>query len=106
MATQEVVFLHRQLEERKQRLEEAVAHAPQNGSLGSLLREVDSALQRMANGTYGLCETCHEPIEDDRLLADPLLCFCLDHLSKSQLDALQRDLELAGNHGLDRAFGE
>ena len=95
MATQEVVFLHRQLEERKQRLEEAVAHAPQNGSLGSLLREVDSALQRMANGTYGLCETCHEPIEDDRLLADPLLCFCLDHLSKSQLDALQRDLELA-----------
>jgi sigma-B regulation protein RsbU (phosphoserine phosphatase) len=95
MSTQEVVFLHRQLEERKQRLQAAIALAPQNGSLGSLLREVDSALERMANGTYGLCQKCHEPIENGRLLADPLLCYCLDHLSKSQLDSLQRDLQLA-----------
>jgi len=49
----------------------------------------------MTNGAYGLCHRCHEPIEQDRLLADPLLCYCLDHLSRSQLDALQRDLELA-----------
>jgi phosphoserine phosphatase RsbU/P len=95
MATQEVVFLRSQLEERKERLQAAIAIAPQDGSLGHLLREVDSALERMANGTYGLCQTCHEPIENGRLLADPLLCYCLDHLSKSQLDALQRDLQLA-----------
>jgi sigma-B regulation protein RsbU (phosphoserine phosphatase) len=95
MATQEVAFLHSQLEVRKQRLEAAIALAPQNGSLGSLLREVDSALERMASGTYGICQTCHEPIENDRLLADPLLCYCLDHLSRSQIDALQRDLQLA-----------
>jgi sigma-B regulation protein RsbU (phosphoserine phosphatase) len=95
MATQEVAFLHRQLEDRKRRLESAIALAPQNSGLGGLLREVDSALERMANGTYGLCRTCHEPIEQDRLLADPLLRYCLDHLSPAQLDALQRDLELA-----------
>lgn len=95
MATQEVAFLHRQLEERKQRLENAIALAPQHGELDTLLQQVDSALERMASGTYGLCAECHETIERDRLLADPLICYCLDHLTPSQRNALQRDLDLA-----------
>jgi sigma-B regulation protein RsbU (phosphoserine phosphatase) len=60
-----------------------------------LLREVDSALERMDKGSYGLCETCHDPVEEDRLLADPLVRYCLDHLTAPQRDALQRDLDLA-----------
>jgi sigma-B regulation protein RsbU (phosphoserine phosphatase) len=95
MATQEVTFLQRQLEQRKERLETAIAATPQNASIGGLLHEVDAALERMGNGTYGLCQTCHETIEQDRLLADPLVQYCLDHLSRSQLNALQRDLDLA-----------
>lgn len=95
MATLEVAFLHSQLEERKRRLEAAIALAPQKAGLAGLLREVDSALERMAKGSYGLCQECHETIEKDRLLADPLVCYCLDHLSESQRDALQRDLDLA-----------
>jgi sigma-B regulation protein RsbU (phosphoserine phosphatase) len=95
MATLEVAFLHDQLEERKRRLEAAIALAPQKAGFAGLLREVDSALERMARGNYGLCEECHDPIEQDRLLADPLVCYCLDHLSASQRTALQRDLELA-----------
>ena len=95
MATLEVAFLHNQLEERKRRLEAALALAPQKNSLAGLLREVDSALERMTRGSYGLCEECHESIEQDRLLADPLVCYCLDHLSASQRAALQRDLDLA-----------
>jgi sigma-B regulation protein RsbU (phosphoserine phosphatase) len=95
MATLEVAFLRDQLAERKHRLEEAIALAPQGAGLAGLLREVDSALERMANGTYGICEECHESIEQDRLLADPLVCYCLDHLSDSERIALQRDLDLA-----------
>ena len=95
MATLEVAFLHNQLEERKRRLEAALALAPQKNSLAGLLREVDSALERMTRGSYGMCEECHESIEQDRLLADPLVCYCLDHLSASQRAALQRDLDLA-----------
>jgi sigma-B regulation protein RsbU (phosphoserine phosphatase) len=95
MATLEVAFLHNQLEERKRRLEAAIALAPQKAGLAGLLREVDSALERMAEGSYGLCQECHETIEQDRLLADPLMCYCLDHLNESQRAALQRDLELA-----------
>jgi sigma-B regulation protein RsbU (phosphoserine phosphatase) len=95
MATLEVAFLQNQLEERKQRLEAAIALAPQKTGLAGLLREVDSALERMDKGSYGLCEECHESIEQDRLLADPLVRYCLDHLSDSQRTALERDLNLA-----------
>ena len=95
MATLEVSFLHNQLEERKRRLEAAIVAAPRNSGLAGLLREVDSALDRMAKGTYGLCEECHDPVEQDRLLADPLLRYCLDHLTQTERAELQRDLDLA-----------
>lgn len=95
MATLEVTFLHNQLEDRKRRLQAAIALAPQKSGLAGLLREVDLALERMAKGTYGICEECHDTIEQDRLLADPLVRYCLEHLSESQLAALQRDLDLA-----------
>jgi sigma-B regulation protein RsbU (phosphoserine phosphatase) len=92
----EISFLQGQLEERKRRLEQAIASTPpQSGGLVALLREVDSALERMDKGIYGLCEECHEPIENDRLMADPLACYCLDHLTQQQRTALQRDLDLA-----------
>ncbi len=95
MATLEVGFLQEQLEERKRRLEVAVASAPQNSGLANLLREVDSALDRMSEGTYGLCLECHDSVEQDRLLADPLVRYCLDHLTQLERAALQRDLDLA-----------
>ena len=95
MATLEVAFLQNQLEERKRRLEDAIALAPKNAGFAGLLREVDSALERMAKGSYGLCEECHAPVEEDRLLADPLVRYCLDHLTQPQRAALQRDLDLA-----------
>ena len=95
MATLESQFPANQLEERKRRLEAAMVAAPRHSGLAGLLHEVDSALDRMSKGTYGLCEECHEPVEQDRLLADPLVRYCLDHLTQTELAALQRDLDLA-----------
>lgn len=95
MATLEVTFLQNQLEVRKRRLEQAIALAPRNSGLAGLLREVDSALERMDKGTYGICEQCHDPVEQERLLTDPLVRYCLDHLNELQRAALQRDLDLA-----------
>jgi sigma-B regulation protein RsbU (phosphoserine phosphatase) len=63
--------------------------------IARLLKEVDAALARIDHGTFGLCETCHEPIEADRLRADPLTRFCLDHLTTAEQRALEQDLELA-----------
>ncbi|HSY01925.1 MAG TPA: SpoIIE family protein phosphatase [Acidobacteriaceae bacterium] len=95
MATVEVSFLQGQLEERKRRLETAIASTTQSSDLTNLLREVDAALERMAEGVYGLCLECHEAVERDRLLADPLVQYCLDHLTHAERAALQRDLDLA-----------
>lgn len=95
MATLEVTFLQGQLEERKRRLETAIALASQKTGLTGLLREVDAALERMDKGSYGICEECHESIEANRLIADPLVRYCLDHLTGPQRAALQRDLDLA-----------
>jgi sigma-B regulation protein RsbU (phosphoserine phosphatase) len=94
---QEMDYLQDQLQERKRRLETAIALTPQDANLPALLREVDSALDRFAAGTYGLCENCHDTVERERLLADPLIRFCLDHLNALERDALQRDLDLASD---------
>jgi len=88
-------FLRTQLEQRRQRLETAIPLSPENAPLVRLLEEVDSALERMEEGTYGLCENCHDTIERDRLIADPLIRYCLDHLTAEQQRALEQDLELA-----------
>ena len=41
------------------------------------LAEVEAALNRMDRGTYGVCESCEEPIPDARLRALPWARFCL-----------------------------
>jgi sigma-B regulation protein RsbU (phosphoserine phosphatase) len=95
MATQFAGEIRSQLIIRRHSLERAASNAPEDSNLSSLLREVDAALLRLDSGTYGLCETCHEAIESERLAADPLVRFCIDHLSPSQQRALEQDLELA-----------
>ncbi len=44
---------------------------------GGLLESVDGALQRVEDGTYGVCEECGEPIPSERLDAIPFTPFCV-----------------------------
>jgi phosphoserine phosphatase RsbU/P len=88
-------IVRHQLTERRQRLEIARRQTPDAAQLARLLAEVDAALARVDDGTYGLCEVCHETIEQDRIMADPLVRFCLDHLSEEEQHALEQDLQLA-----------
>ena len=87
--------LRTDLADRRLRLVEAVAREPAADDYLALLGEVDAALARMDAGTFGLCETCHDPIEADRLAVDPLLRRCIDHLTASERRVLDQDLELA-----------
>ena len=43
-----------------------------------LLRKVDSALNRLEKGDFGICEECGEAIEVKRLVARPVTTFCID----------------------------
>ena len=95
MASTQQAYLRAELERRYDRLESAIQTPSADPSLTNLLSEVDAALDRMDSGTYGLCETCHDSIEADRLLANPLEQFCLDHLTSEERRALESDLLLA-----------
>lgn len=53
----------------------------------SLLYEVQDALDRVAAGTYGICEVCEKPIEKERLAVIPHARTCV---------ACARDDEEAG----------
>ena len=63
--------------------------------VNELLAEIDAALKRIDDGSYGICEACHDTIEADRLRQDPLVRLCLDHLNSEQRRAHEQDLELA-----------
>ena len=41
------------------------------------LADVEHALQRLDDGTYGTCEACGKPIDDARLEAMPATRFCV-----------------------------
>ena len=43
------------------------------------LDEINRALAKFDNGTYGLCERCGEPIAEARLEAMPATRFCINH---------------------------
>src|SRR5579862_4436728 len=93
-------YLREQLEKRRGVLKSAISsvpivEAPGGTRLVELLEEVDSAVKRMDEGTYGICDVCHDTVEKERLIADPLTRLCLDHLSSDEQRALERDLELA-----------
>ena len=42
------------------------------------LVEIDAALQRIEDGTYGICEVCGKPIGAERLNALPWTRLCID----------------------------
>ena len=88
-------MLHEQLVDRRQRLQTARTQVGYDADFSRLLNEVDAALMRFEKGTYGLCEECHDPIEPERLLADPLMTVCLGDLTQKQRHALEDDLQLA-----------
>jgi DnaK suppressor protein len=45
--------------------------------LKTLLSEVDLALQKLDNGSYGVCESCRQPIDPARMEALPQAVLCL-----------------------------
>jgi DnaK suppressor protein len=52
--------------------------------LQASLDEVDEALKRIGDGTYGICVDCGQPIPDKRLEALPASARCIECQSKSE----------------------
>ena len=48
------------------------------------LADIEYALQRISDGTYGTCEVCGQPIAEERLEAVPAARMCLTHQAEAE----------------------
>ena len=55
------------------------------------LADVEHALRRLDEGTYGTCEVDGKPIPEDRLEAMPAARFCLEHQAEAE-----REVRISG----------
>jgi RNA polymerase-binding transcription factor DksA len=51
------------------------------------LADVEHALERLENGSYGTCEACGRPIDEARLEAQPATRFCVDDQAAAEREA-------------------
>ena len=58
----------------------------QYASLQDALSEIEDARQRLETGSYGLCETCDEPIPEKRLAALPTARNCVPCQEKREAE--------------------
>jgi sigma-B regulation protein RsbU (phosphoserine phosphatase) len=65
------------------------------GDVVNLIQEHNEVLERIDKGEFGKCIKCNGEVEIDRLEYDFTTTVCLDHYSETQLQVLERDLELA-----------
>ena len=57
-----------------------------------LIKKIKKALERIDNGTFGICESCGDDISIKRLKARPVTSQCID--CKSKEEALEKALGL------------
>jgi DnaK suppressor protein len=59
-----------------------------------LIMKVKEALNRIDNGTFGICESCGRPISEKRLMVRPITTQCID--CKTEGEKKERSERLRG----------
>lgn len=66
---------------------------------GAVVKEhihvIDESLEKIREGTFGVCEICHEAVDDVLLKMDYTSTVCLGHYSEQELRQLESELELS-----------
>ncbi|MFY9268282.1 MAG: RNA polymerase-binding protein DksA [Candidatus Manganitrophaceae bacterium] len=76
--------------------DQASAEAEQNFNLRlrereqRLLKKIDEAIDRINDGTFGICESCGNPISAKRLKARPVTTLCIDCKTKQEEEEKMR----------------
>jgi len=98
--------IHSGLEQKRDNLYhwlEATPEQKQEVQLGSAdeatveqhLHVIDDSLGKIEEGTFGICEICHEPVDSELLQMDYTATVCLGHFTDEQLRQLETELELS-----------
>src|SRR3989304_4184854 len=62
-----------------------------------MLEKIDRALEKLDQGTYGICEDCGGEISDQRLKAVPFAIYCIECKQKQEeLEQIERERERFG----------
>ncbi len=74
----------------------------------TLLREIDEALERIKQGTYGVCVGTGQPIDKARLRARPWAKYCIEYARLLEKGLVPREEPVAGPAGeeAEEAEGE
>ncbi len=59
------------------------------------LNVIDTSLEKMEEGVYGICEICHEAVDTELLQMDFTATVCLGHYTEEELRQLESELELS-----------
>jgi DnaK suppressor protein len=59
---------------------------------GNLIRKIQDALDRLEDGTFGICEECGEEISQGRLQARPITTLCIKCKEKQEAGEILRGL--------------
>ncbi len=54
-----------------------------------LIKKIEQALERIENGTFGLCERCGEEISPERLTARPVTTYCINCKTKLEEEEIE-----------------
>jgi DnaK suppressor protein len=59
-----------------------------------LIQKVKEALERIDEGTFGICESCGKPISEKRLMARPVTTLCIE--CKTEGEKLEQRARMRG----------
>jgi len=62
-----------------QEVTEYATRVPIEHELELRLVDVEKSLEKISKGSYGICEKCGEPIDEERLKANPAARNCIQH---------------------------
>lgn len=69
------------------------------------LADVEHAMRRLDEGSYGTCEVCGRVIDEDRLEALPATRFCVEHQALAERQARAEGARSAGDQGRSPGLG-
>jgi sigma-B regulation protein RsbU (phosphoserine phosphatase) len=94
------------LQETRENLEQWVAATPREKRQVQLgtenercveehLHVINESLEKIEEGTFGICEVCHENMDAELLQMDYTAAVCLGHFTDEELRQLENELELS-----------
>ncbi|MGH9188755.1 MAG: TraR/DksA C4-type zinc finger protein [Acidimicrobiales bacterium] len=69
------------------------------------LADVEHAMRRLDEGSYGTCGVCGRVIDEDRLEALPATRFCVEHQALAERQARAEGARAAGDQGRSPGLG-